>query len=194
MFPRLKMLIFGAVVVMIATVIGVIDYQRHAINKLRSENEQLYTSLRQEASANLICQSTVTALLKARSQSQINCEQRLAEKNSIIDQFEIIDNATREVNYVQPEISKVDSSVHRNSLITLLNGMLPEVRSTSSDTNPIRVSGSAAVAAGTTVLPGELEYCVGEVDAKNLLKNVVLLRAWANDMRLIFVSLSTGTK
>ena len=93
-----------------------------------------------------------------------------------------------------------------NPILDALNGLFPALR-TSDNSQGICQAAGPAPGAGADVLPGNVVpplpsrgegrgegwYCLDAVGAKNLLKNIFLMRGWGQESAEVLQSFQTGT-
>lgn len=178
---------YGALVVVLIAAGVTIRWQYGTINQLK---EDLYNAI----NANKTNQQTITKLIDEREKAVTTCEARLSAKDQLIKRLRSIDDlkpASHQV--VSPTVGVVGIAVISGTdyILAALNGMLPGEGSSS---DGLYSSGSPTSSAGADILPREVVgYCTDEVGARNLLKNIVLLRAWALDTAMILISMQTVT-
>ncbi|MDH4164742.1 MAG: hypothetical protein OEW15_18940, partial [Nitrospirota bacterium] len=79
-----------------------------------------------------------------------------------------------------------------NDVLDALNRMLPQAAG--GDGSAVHQGTDPAAASRAALQPGELVYCLREVDAKNLMINFSMCRAWGGDMYEILSTYQTGTR
>ena len=187
--------IYGAVIALILALSGATWYQSGVIEHLKGDSAQLTADALKCAAANEDRRAVIVELVKARDKVVINCESRLAAKDTIIEQLrdiEIITGGCHGQNMGDGN-GGADNNSDIDHIGNALAGMLPMVPAGNSGSSGVHKADGAANTSGTYLLPGQLVHCLDEVNAKNLLRNTILLRGWALDMQKILTSFQTGT-
>ena len=194
MFTSIKAYLYGGMAVIILGLGATIWIQSGKIDRLKAEIKALQIDVATAVDANKSNQETMTDLREEIAKSGNLCEQRLHARDILNKKLRDIDNLSGGNHEQNGGVIVAGTGAGNtdgdNALLSALNGMLP---GQGSGEDGVYKAVSAESTSGAALLPGQLGYCIDEVNSKNLLKNVVLLRSWALDMQTILTSLQTGT-
>ena len=196
MFTSIKAYLYGGMAVIILGLGATIWIQSGRIDRLKVEVAQLQTDKTVCLSANVDNDRTIKELKSERVKANKLCEIRLADAYIKADTLRKIDETKGGQHNEQTGDGNMDStgggnSGGRDALLDLLNNGMLSGQGGGED--GVHKASGAERAGRAELLPGQLGYCLDEVNSKNLLKNMVLVRSWALDMQTILTSLQTGT-
>lgn len=183
MITQAKMYIAGAALLAVLGMGLTLWYQNGRIDRLKSDNAALNLGLATAVGANTENVKTIGELKKEREKSGRSCAKQVADKDKLINELRKIDE-TDGGTHEQAGNGNMDGTGGGDTgggdaLLDLLNGMLPAADG--GQASGVCQAGSPSVAAGASVVSGDVLYCLNEVSAKNLLKDFALCRAWANE-------------
>lgn len=175
----LRPYLLGAIALCGIGIASTIYIQNARINHLKSEVADLQGDVARAVTANKTNNETIQQLKAERDKAGASCRKRLADADATIAALHKIDE-TKGGRHDNRQVgnSSMGGGAGTDDLLDALNGMLPGQGGSS---DGICKAAGAPVSGGAGMVSGDVLYCLDEVNAKNLLKDFLLCRAWALD-------------
>lgn len=170
MFSQFKAYLYGGAALIVAGLAVTIWVQSVRIDKLKADVEQARKNTSICVAANTETQKTIAELKAERDRAGRSCARQIADKNKLIAELQKIDGTGGN--------NANDSAHSGDAVLDMLNSLLP---GQGGGKDGVCQAGGPAGAAGAPVVPGDVLYCLDEVNAKNLAKDWALCKAWANE-------------
>jgi len=158
-------------------IFSVIEYM--VITRQKSDIEKLQIQAKSDVTVIKACATKISRLNAEIKRNNQACAENLAGYAETTAELQRMSEPRSTYGGIGNEVQTGNNTGSGNPILDNLNGMFPDLRE-ASGTGMHQSATDPASSAGPDILPGKLAYCLDEVGAKDLLKNIIIMRNWGN--------------